>query len=78
MADSSLLLIRIDDADKKKLPKPLRRRTFLDYSSASERIDWEQRLLRHIKFDDKDSKLVGPSVSADKVQLISESNLKCV
>ena len=78
MADSSLLLIRINAVDKKKLPKPLRRRTFLDYSSSSERIDWEQRLLKHIKFDHKDSKLAGPSVSNDKVQLISESNLKCV
>ena len=72
MADSSLLLIRIDDVDKKKLPKPLRRRTFLDYSCASERIDWEERLLRHIKVNDIDPKLVGPSMSTDKVQLISD------
>lgn len=66
MADSSLLLIRLDGVDKKNLPKMLRRRTFLDYSSATERIDWEQRLLSHIEFDEKDCKL-DPSLSTDKL-----------
>lgn len=77
MADSSLLLIRVDGVDKRNLPKPLRRRTFLDYSSATERMDWEQRLLKHIEFDDIDSK-PGPSVPIDKVQLISESSVRSV
>ena len=73
MADSSLLLIRVDGVDKKNLPKTLRRRTFLDYSSANERNDWEQRLLKHIEFDERDVK-IDPSLSTDKVQLISETN----
>ena len=71
------MLIRVDGVDKRNLPKPLRRRTFLDYSSATERMDWEQRLLKHIEFDDRDSK-PGPSVPIDKVQLISESSVRSV
>lgn len=78
MADSSLLLIRVDQVDKDRLPKTLRRRTFLDYTSALERMDWERRLLKHIEFDDKNSVQLGsPNVSTDKVQLISDqSNVK--
>lgn len=80
MADSSLLLIRVDHVDKDRLPKTLRRRTFLDYASALERMDWERRLLKHIEFDDKHSTQLGsPSASTDKVQLLSEqSNVKRV
>ncbi|XP_068671581.1 uncharacterized protein [Montipora foliosa] len=48
MADSSLILIRVDGVDHKRLPKTLRRRTFLDYSCATERIMWEERLLKQI------------------------------
>ena len=77
MADSSLLLIRVDGVDKKNLPKTLRKRTFLDYSSVMERIDWEQRLLKHIEFDEEKSKM-NPSLSNDKVQLISEASMKSV
>lgn len=80
MADSSLLLIRVDHVDRDRLPKTLRRRTFLDYASALERMDWERRLLKHIDFDDKNSVQLGsPSASADKVQLLGEqSNVKRV
>ena len=75
MADSSLLLIRVDQVDKDRLPKTLRRRTFLDYTSALERMDWERRLLKHIEFDDKNSVQLGsPNVSTDKVQLISDQS----
>ena len=78
MADSSLLLIRVDHVDKDRLPKTLRRRTFLDYASALERMDWERRLLKHIEFDDKNSTQLG-SPSASTVQLLSEqSNIKRV
>ena len=69
MADSSLLLIRVDDVDKKNLPKTLRRRTFLDYSSAMERSEWEQRLLKHIQVDESDAK-IDTRKSSDKCQLI--------
>ena len=69
MADSSLLLIRVDDVDKENLPKTLRRRTFLDYSSAMERSEWEQRLLKHIRVDESDAK-IDTRKSSDKYQLI--------
>lgn len=72
MADSSLLLIRLDGVDQKRLPKTLRRRTFLDYSCAMERTDWEQRLLKHIEFDGDGFKLdMDPNLtSTDKDGLI--------
>lgn len=69
MADSSLLLIRVDDVDKKNLPKTLRRRTFLDYSSAMERSEWEKRLLKHIQVDESDAK-IDTRKSSDRYQLI--------
>ena len=76
MADSSLLLIRLDGVDKKNLPKTLRRRTFLDYSSTSERMDWEGRLLKQIELDNKGFHVKqSSSVSTDRVQLISDSNV---
>ena len=54
MHDASLLLIRVDGIDHSYLPRTLRRRTFLDYTSSSERIDWEQRLLNHLDLNDKE------------------------
>ncbi|PFX20018.1 Toll-like receptor 1 [Stylophora pistillata] len=72
MADSSLLLIRLDNVDTKNLPKTLRRRTFLDYSSNLERVDWEERLLKQIEFDAKGfHRKVTSNLSTDMVQLIS-------
>lgn len=72
MADSSLLLIRLDGVDTKNLPKTLRRRTFLDYSSNMERVDWEERLLKQIQFDARGFHMNGKSnFSTDTVQLIS-------
>lgn len=52
-ADSSLLMIKVDDISKKKLPRSLRRRTFLDYTNSSERRNWEQRLLKQIQGKDR-------------------------
>ena len=74
MADSSLLLIRVDGVDQKCLPKTLRRRTFLDYSSPTERTDWEERLLKQIEFDGERSKVdTNPSLTTDEIQLLSET-----
>ena len=73
-ADSSLLLIRVDGVDQKCLPKALRRRTFLDYSSPIERTDWEERLLKQIEFDGKGCKVdTDPNLTTDRVQLLSET-----
>ena len=61
----SLLLIRVDDVDKKKLPKSLQKQTFLDYTSAMERNKWEERLLKHIdiSFVEKDENLLASEIS---------------
>lgn len=47
--DSSVIVMRIDDVDRNKLPKALRNRTFLDYNDFTERKNWEERLIKHLK-----------------------------
>lgn len=47
--DSSVIVMRIDDVDLSKLPKALRNRTFLDYNDFTERKNWEERLIKHLK-----------------------------
>lgn len=61
----SLLLIRVDDVDKKKLPKLLQKQTFLDYTSAMERNKWEERLLKHIdiSFVENDENVLASEIS---------------
>lgn len=49
MGDSSVIVMRIDSVDRSKLPKALRNRTFLDYNDFTERKNWEDRLIRHLK-----------------------------
>lgn len=47
----SLVAIRIDDINCKKLPKQLRKKTFLDYNDEQEKEVWEARLLSHLKLE---------------------------
>ena len=78
MADSSLILIRVDNVDHKRLPKTLRRRTFIDYSSATERGVWEERLLKHIEFEKEGCKfgISEPSGSTDElINCLDEANV---
>lgn len=49
MGDSSVIVMRIDGVDRSKLPKALRNRTFLDYYDFTERKNWEERLIKHLK-----------------------------
>lgn len=49
MGDSSVIVMRIDGVDRSKLPKALRNRTFLDYNDFTERKNWEERLIKHLK-----------------------------
>ena len=46
--DESLVVIRIDNEDCRKLPKELRKRNFIDYSNALERPLWEHKLIRFL------------------------------
>ena len=48
-SDCSVIVITLDKADPKQLLKPLRARTFLDYSDSVERQGWETRLIKHLK-----------------------------
>ena len=52
-SDCSVIVIRLDRTDRKQLPKPLRAKTFLDYSDSVERQGWEKRLIKHLKETDK-------------------------
>lgn len=47
--DCSVIVIRLDKIDPKRLPKPLRAKTFLDYSDSVEKKGWEKRLIAHLK-----------------------------
>ena len=46
--DNSLVIIRIDGTDCKRLPPELRERTLIDYHTALERPLWINRLLRFL------------------------------
>ena len=48
-SDCSVIVITLDKTDPKQLPKPLRAKTFLDYSDSVERQGWEKRLIKHLK-----------------------------
>ncbi|CAH3156641.1 unnamed protein product [Porites lobata] len=63
-ADNSLIMIRIDDADSKKLPRTLRKRNFIDYCNVLERPFWEEKLLRFLNVQNED----GDNRSAIAVQ----------
>ena len=43
--DNSLIIIRIDNEDCRKLPRELRKRNFIDYANPLERPLWETKLL---------------------------------
>ena len=48
-SDCSVVVIKLDRTDRRQLPKPLRAKTFLDYSDSVERKGWEKRLITHLK-----------------------------
>ena len=53
--DDSLIIIRIDKEDCRKLPRELRKRNFIDYSNSLERPLWESKLLRFLNVQDDSS-----------------------
>ncbi|PFX20011.1 Hemicentin-1 [Stylophora pistillata] len=48
-SDYSVILIGLESINPKTLPKPLRARTFLNYSDSVDREGWEKRLIKHLK-----------------------------
>lgn len=61
-SDSAVIVIRLDGTDRKQLPKPLRARTFLDYSDSVERKGWEKRLIKHLTVQTHKTQTIGTMV----------------
>lgn len=61
-SDYSIILICLETINPKKLPKPLRARTFLNYSDSVDREGWEIRLIKHLKGSAKNKHAIGTAV----------------
>ena len=48
VGDSSLILVKIKDLKKKKLPNALRKKCLLDFDKHKKKQDWEEKILREI------------------------------
>ena len=47
--DDSVIVIKYDDVDTRKLPKALRQRSYIDYRKLTEKEMWERRLVDCLK-----------------------------
>ena len=43
--DDSLVVIKIDDVDRRKLPKELQKLSYIDYAKSVEKESWEKKLV---------------------------------
>ena len=50
--DSSVILVMIKKVKKRRLPRALRKKNFLDFEKHMKKQDWEEKLL-HALFGDK-------------------------
>ena len=50
--DASLIFLRIDNIKPKDIPRSLRHRTFIDYTSAEEVTTWQNRVLENVQSND--------------------------
>ena len=50
--DASLILLRIDNIKPKDIPRSLRHRTFIDYTSPEEVTTWQNRVLEYVQSND--------------------------
>ena len=46
---NSLVVIKLDDVDKNKLPKALQKRSYIDYPHLNEKQAWERNLVKCFK-----------------------------
>ena len=51
--DNSVIVIKVDDVDGKKLPKALKERSYIDYYGLNEKETWEKQLMNCLKFSVK-------------------------
>ena len=49
MRDDSLVVIKLDDVEREKLPKELQKRSYIDYPKAVEKQNWEKKLINCLK-----------------------------
>ena len=47
--DSSVIVLRIDNVEHRKIPKSLRHKTYIDYADIREKSTWKKRLLKEVK-----------------------------
>lgn len=47
--DDSLLVIKLDDVDRDKLPVELKQRSYIDYPKLIEKKTWEEKLVKCLK-----------------------------
>ena len=47
--DDSLVVIKLDEVDKRKLPMELQERSYIDYSKSVEKEAWEKKLVDCLK-----------------------------
>ena len=46
--DDSLVVIKLDDVHNKKLPKELRKRSYIDYPKSTDKETWEKKLVKSL------------------------------
>ena len=51
--DDSLILVRIDNTEIKDIPKTLRHKTFIDFTSREEVATWQNRILESVVSEDR-------------------------
>ena len=47
--DDSLVVIKLDDVDRNRLPKELQNRSYIDYPKSTEKETWEKKLIKRLK-----------------------------
>ncbi|XP_022800873.1 toll-like receptor 6 [Stylophora pistillata] len=47
--DDSLVVIKLDDVDRNRLPKELQNRSYIDYTKSREKETWEKKLIKCLK-----------------------------
>ena len=47
--DNSVIVIKLDDVDRKKLPKALKERSYIDYFKSTDKETWAKQLIQSFK-----------------------------
>ena len=47
--DNSLVIVKLDDVNRNKLPKALKKRSYIDYPNSKEKQTWEKNLVKCLK-----------------------------